>query len=452
VTNKKLIFRFIGIILFISSIGSAEIIDTAKPIELQTKPVLKKVGSVNQLSAVTADYSNMHPIDGVAIRFKSELEPTVLFRFMNSKGNWSDWRSTQLFKESNTDRWIASSIEPIAKKSIQYEVQITAGGNSDIQLYEYGIFPHEEIEKVDSIPKIKLFPTEIPKPIIITRQEWGARAPNGNYTQTLLNNKLTLHHAAGWPAANIQEGKQAVKEIQDFHIDGRGWTDIAYHFLVDDAGNIYQGRPETVQGAHTYMYNEGNIGLCVLGCFDPPYEVSAGIPCHQYLTDEARDAVVHLFAWLIETYGYANADILKGHRDYYDYERTSCPGQNIHQLLPELRNEINEFVKFGGPPFDYSLLNNYPNPFNSTTNIEYGIPVDCNVTINIYNTLGEKITTLVNNELQIKGTHTIKWNGKNTRNELVHSGIYYYQIQTEQNINDDVKKHYTETGKMLFLK
>jgi len=452
VNNNKFIFRLFGIISILVSIGSAEIIDTAEPIELQSKPVLQKIGNVNQLSAVTVEYSNALPIDGVAIRFKCETEPSVLFKFMNTNGNWSDWQSSQIFKESNTDRWIASSIEQITKESIQYEVQITADRYSDIQLYEYGIFPHEDEIINHSISKIHLYPSEIPKPTIITRQEWGARAPNGNYDQTLINNKLTIHHAAGWPATNLQEGKQAVKEIQDFHIDGRGWTDIAYHFLVDDAGNIYQGRPETVQGAHTYQHNTGNIGLCVLGCYDPPYEVSAGIPCHQYLTQEARDAVVHLFAWVIETYGYDNADILKGHRDYYDYARTSCPGQNIHQLIPDLKYEIDEFIKFGGPPFDYSLLNNYPNPFNSTTNIEYGIPVDCEVTIKIYNTLGEEVTTIINNESQLKGTHTTKWSGKNNRDELVQSGIYYYQIQTEQNSNDDVKKHFTETGKMLFLK
>jgi len=453
VIYKKTVIHIFGIILFLSTtISFAEILDTSKPIGLATPQLLEKIGKHGQLLALSDYYSELAPIDGVAIRFKSEFEPSVLFRFLDSKGNWSEWQLGKVFKESNTGRWLGSNIGAFAKASIKFEVQIKTDYNSNLQILEQGIFPVENEIRIKATVKPHLFPTDIPKPTIVTRQEWGARPPNGSYTQTLVYDKLTIHHAAGLPATNVQEGKQAVKEIQDFHIDGRGWTDIAYHFLIDDDGNIYQGRPETVQGAHTYMYNVGNIGLCVLGCFDPPYEASTGIPCHQHLTEAARDAIVHLFAWLIEAYGYPNADILKGHRDYYDYERTSCPGQNIHQLLPELRNEINEFIKFGGPPFDYSLLDNYPNPFNSTTNIDYAIPVDCNVTIKIFNIMGKQITTLIDNESIKKGIHSLKWNGKNKNNEGVPTGIYYYQIQTKQSISPDVKKNFNKTGKMLFLK
>ena len=66
--------------------------------------------------------------------------------------------------------------------------------------------------------------------------------------------------------------------------------------------------------------------------------------------------------------------------------------------------------------------------------------------------MGEEITTLINNETIAKGIHSIKWNGKNDRNESVPTGIYYYQIQTKQSSSPDVDKYFTETGKMLFLK
>jgi len=447
---SKIKFRIIGLVLLPIAVTFASILETAKPVELETQPILQKAGNTTQLSAVSSDFSMQLPIDGVVIRFESDEKPTVLFRFFNNNGIWSDWQNGKVFHESNTNRWLASNISQIATESIQFEFQINVN-NSDIRIIEQGIFPVDKEIKSESTVRPRIFPTEIPKPTIITRQDWGARPPKR--TTPIYNYEyLTIHHAAGWAASNLTEGKQAVKEIQDFHMDGRGWDDIAYHFLVDDAGNIYQGRPETLRGAHTLNWNDYNIGLCVLGCFDPPYEASAGIPCHQHLTQKAHDAIVHLFAWLIETYNYPNADLLKGHRDYYDYAHTSCPGQNIHQLLPELRNEINEFVNFGGPPFEYSLIDNYPNPFNSTTNIEYGIPIDCNVTIKIYNMIGEEITTLIDNESRIKGIHALKWSGKNNRDEIVPTGIYYYQIQTEQKTSSEVDKNFTETGKMLFLK
>ena len=328
---SKINIRSIGLILLLPiAITFASILDTAHPVELNTQPRMQKVGNSTQLTAISSDYSFQQLIDGVVIRFESDEQPTVEFRFLKKSGNWSDWQIGKVFKESNTNRWLASNIDQIAKESIQFEFQIYAN-KSDIRILEQGIFPVDNEIKTRSTLKPQIFPTEIPKPTIITRQEWGARLPKRT-TPINQYEYLTIHHAAGWPASNLQEGKTAVKEIQDFHMDGRGWDDIAYHFLVDDAGNIYQGRSETLRGAHTLNWNNYNIGLCVLGCFDPPYEASAGIPCHQHLTQEAKNSIVHLFSWLIDAYGYPNADLLKGHRDYYDFAHTSCPGQNIHQL------------------------------------------------------------------------------------------------------------------------
>lgn len=55
--------------------------------------------------------------------------------------------------------------------------------------------------------------------------------------------------------------------IQDFHINGRGWKDIGYHFCYDDSGRIYQGMPETIVGTHAGPANTGNIGASMMGNF-----------------------------------------------------------------------------------------------------------------------------------------------------------------------------------------
>lgn len=72
----------------------------------------------------------------------------------------------------------------------------------------------------------------------------------------------------------------------------------------------------------------------------------------------------------------------------------------------------------------YILHQNFPNPFNPTTQITYQIPVTSFVTISIYNTLGQHITTLVNQQQHL-GTYNITWNAQN-----LPSGIYFYQLQT----------------------
>ncbi len=70
---------------------------------------------------------------------------------------------------------------------------------------------------------------------------------------------------------------------------------------------------------------------------------------------------------------------------------------------------------------------NYPNPFNPTTTIEYSVPEKGNVRIDIYNILGQRVNSLVNSE-HSKGTHTIQWDGKDSDNNTLSSGIYFYKV------------------------
>ncbi len=86
---------------------------------------------------------------------------------------------------------------------------------------------------------------------------------------------------------------------------------------------------------------------------------------------------------------------------------------------------------------EYTLLNNYPNPFNPTTIISYSIPNDGMVTLKVYDILGRKIATLVNAEKSV-GSYTVSFNGEN-----LSSGIYLYILQ----INEKMV-----TKKMLLLK
>jgi hypothetical protein len=88
-------------------------------------------------------------------------------------------------------------------------------------------------------------------------------------------------------------------------------------------------------------------------------------------------------------------------------------------------------------PGTYSLGQNYPNPFNPVTIITYSLPAEDQVTITVYNILGRRIKTLVN-EKQKAGYYTIQYSGENTA-----SGVYFYRLETQ---------HYTETKKMLLLK
>ena len=97
----------------------------------------------------------------------------------------------------------------------------------------------------------------------------------------------------------------------------------------------------------------------------------------------------------------------------------------------------------GTVPAEYSLEQNYPNPFNPTTQISYTLPKASIVSLTVFNTLGQEVAKLVNSQEQAAGKYNVTWNGRNDFNRTLSSGIYFYQIKT----ND-----FTNTKKMMFIK
>ena len=77
-------------------------------------------------------------------------------------------------------------------------------------------------------------------------------------------------------------------------------------------------------------------------------------------------------------------------------------------------------------PTSYVLYQNYPNPFNPSTKIQYEIPATSDVTLNIYDVLGRKVATLVN-ERKSAGHYEVEWDASHFA-----SGVYFYQITARQ--------------------
>jgi len=101
----------------------------------------------------------------------------------------------------------------------------------------------------------------------------------------------------------------------------------------------------------------------------------------------------------------------------------------------EIREDNNQI-------FSFKLNQNYPNPFNPNTTIVYELSNDSNVTIIVYDILGNEVTTLVKN-FQGSGQHSINWDGTNKSNLSVSEGIYLYKLITD---------NYVQTKRMILLK
>jgi hypothetical protein len=94
-------------------------------------------------------------------------------------------------------------------------------------------------------------------------------------------------------------------------------------------------------------------------------------------------------------------------------------------------------------PLDFSLSQNFPNPFNPVTTIPFALPSQSHITIKVYNITGQKVKTLVNGTMD-GGRHQVSWDGKDERGIKVSSGLYIYRMITAGGKNF--------SGKMLLLK
>ena len=78
-------------------------------------------------------------------------------------------------------------------------------------------------------------------------------------------------------------------------------------------------------------------------------------------------------------------------------------------------------------PDNFSVMHNFPNPFNPSTTIHYYLPHAGIVNMNIYNSRGQKVVTLFNGK-RTAGAHTVRWDGKNEQGREMSSGVYLLQI------------------------
>lgn len=168
-------------------------------------------------------------------------------------------------------------------------------------------------------PEVRRWRMEKPDANVITRAEWGARPPNGALTPQTVVTEIFIHHTV-YPAlaqdASRAEEAARMRDLQRFHQDSRGYTDVAYQLIVFPSGRVYEGRPSGFQGAHTLNHN--STGKAV--CFDGNFEESE--PTHAAI-QAARAAAATLGP---------NCPI-KPHSAVFP---TGCPGKNVKAILSRL--------------------------------------------------------------------------------------------------------------------
>lgn len=334
--------------------------------EVELGPVAVQNVGKNTVWTRTAD-TGLVPFTGVAIELGSRAESVLVDVRFGDGSAWGEWHTAHVTSSPSGGTFLAGYHQLERIRASAFEIRVSSPSGEEITIREAGVF--DNLSDSDRALPEGLVALRgkseghiIPPPLI-TRAEWGASPFQGGSPSPLSNGSydyMTFHHAAGWSATTLAEGLAAVKSIQDFHQNGRGWSDIGYQFVIDRGGRLYQGRPfldgsttleevpALAMGAHVGGANTANIGVSLLGCYHPP----EGPNCTEMITPEALQTYITLFAFLSERYGVAPT-FIRGHRDF---SSTACPGDNNYNLLPDIKVDVAQLLQTGNEPIGVATI------------------------------------------------------------------------------------------------
>lgn len=154
--------------------------------------------------------------------------------------------------------------------------------------------------------------------------------PNRDLTRAKF---VIIHHSATrFTATDDRSISNEIRRIQEQHIN-KGWGDIAYHYIIDPNGRVWEGRNSSKEGTHTFGYNH-NIGILVLGDFERGFAQELNHSQYRALVNISKYGV-----WLDSL----SLNAIRGHLHFGD---TQCPGKNIHRELPSIERNVYLEMKY----------------------------------------------------------------------------------------------------------
>ena len=189
-------------------------------------------------------------------------------------------------------------------------------------------------------------------PAIRSRRSWGADESlvRNPYTYAQVTGAM-IHHTAGSNNYTADQVPSILRSIQAYHVNGRGWNDIAYNVLVDKFGRAWEGRgggvDRAVQGGHAWGVTNARVfGISLMGDHEAVRPTAAAI-----------DTLSRVIAWKFRihyvdpygtTWGSAGQDggdtflnAISGHRDE---NATSCPGKYVYEQFSSIRSTVASYM------------------------------------------------------------------------------------------------------------
>jgi hypothetical protein len=306
---------------------------------------------------VTGSAPDADRFSAIGVVFDRAPTEPVLVRVRTAAGGYGPWRELHREEEDGPDRGSPedrpqAGTEPLwVGDGEAYEVNVAAADAGSARV----VTVHERTERVVAEATPMADAVVQPPFGIGTRASWGARAATSTSYASSVRLSV-VHHSASSNAYTAAAVPSVLRSIQAFHMDGRGWSDIAYNFVVDKYGGIWEGRgggiDKAVIGAHAQGFNTGSTGVMVIG------DYTAASP-----TAASLESVAKVIGWKMAihradpagTVTFTSAGSprypagtvvnLRGVVGHGDVGLTSCPG-DIASSLPSVRTRAQEWTEW----------------------------------------------------------------------------------------------------------
>jgi hypothetical protein len=162
---------------------------------------------------------------------------------------------------------------------------------------------------------------------VIPRSQWAKGDPRWNLTKPMNGvSRITIHHE-GERVSGLRTQAQVARKLENirqFHRSrGKEWADIGYHYIIDPAGRVWEGRPIQVEGAHVAKTNDHNLGIMLMGNFDEQ------TPTNDQLSTLAGFVRSQMLRYRVPT------SRLFTHQEL---RPTACPGRSLQSFMNSARN------------------------------------------------------------------------------------------------------------------
>lgn len=290
---------------------------------------------------ISPEFTAQFPFNGIGLVWTGAETAAVQFALQVDSGSWHDVEMMG-DEAKDTAEFFTSIPLFITGQTVRYKItgQTEAVQNVRLIYFDSTVPPYRSVlSRLLSMKSTN----------VVTREQWGAdesyRFWEPDYQTP---EKIVIHHTAG---GNGNDNPMAtIRGIYYWHAMILGWGDIGYNYLIDPAGTVYEGRygGDGAGGAHTYNsetdtnYNQGSIGVGLLGCYEDTAGACATV---NSVTTAMQQALVDLTAEKSNQFGFDPAgtstwfgEDLPNVLTHRDLDATYCPGSSIYSLLDTIRS------------------------------------------------------------------------------------------------------------------